>query len=71
MADYLMWPWIERLYLLTDLSKFPVLSAWCAAMSDVPAVKECSHPAEWYRKFNEMYKEGNPEAQLVGIEGKA
>ena len=58
-------------YLLTDLSKFPVLSAWCAAMSDVPAVKECSYPAEWHKKFIEMYREGNPESQLVGIEEKA
>ena len=70
MADYLMWPWIERLYLLTDLSKFPVLSAWCAAMSDVPAVKECSYPAEWHKKFIQMYREGIPESQLVGIEEK-
>ena len=75
MADYLIWPWLERLYLLTDhfktdLGKFPVLSAWCAAMSDVPAVKECSYPAEWHKKFLEGYSTGNAEAQLYGIEEK-
>ena len=72
MADYLMWPWIERLYLITDLLKgFPVLSAWCAAMSEVPAVKECTVPAEWHKKFYEGYKAKNPDAQLVGLEWKA
>ncbi|CAH3121477.1 unnamed protein product [Pocillopora meandrina] len=75
MADYLIWPWLERLYLLTDhfktdLGKFPVLSAWCAAMSDVPAVKECSYPAEWHKKFLEGYSTGNAESQLYGIEEK-
>lgn len=75
MADYLIWPWLERLYILTDhfktdLGKFPVLSAWCAAMSDVPAVKECSYPAEWHKKFLEGYSTGNAEAQLYGIEEK-
>ena len=69
MADYLMWPWIERLYLITDLLKgFPVLSAWCAAMSEVPAVKKCTVPAEWHKKFYEGYKAKNPDAQLVGLE---
>ena len=71
MADYLMWPWIERLYMLDDLTKFPVLSAWCTAMTDLPAVKECSYPAEWHKKFFELYREGNPNSQLVGIEEKA
>jgi len=71
MADYLMWPWIERLYMLDDLSKFPVLSAWCAAMTNLAAVKECSYPVEWHKKFVELYREGNPDSQLVGIEEKA
>lgn len=76
MADYLIWPWIERLHVMTnhfktDLGKFPVLSAWCAAMSDVPAVKECSYPAEWYNKYFEGISTGNAEAQLYGIDEKA
>ena len=57
--------------MLDDLSKFSVLSAWCAAMTNLPAVKECSYPAEWHKKFFEMYFEGNPDSQLVGIEEKA
>lgn len=71
MADYLMWPWIERLEMLANLSKFPVLLAWCAAMSDVPAVQECSYPVEWHKKFIEMHKAGNPDSQLYGIKEKA
>lgn len=71
MADYLMWPWIERLEMLANLSKFPVLLAWCAAMKDVPAVQECSYPVEWHKKFIEMHKAGNPDSQLYGIKEKA
>ncbi|XP_078375297.1 glutathione S-transferase omega-1-like isoform X2 [Oculina patagonica] len=76
MADYLMWPWIERLYIMTELrerhvNKFPMFSAWCAAMSELPAVKEDSYPAEWHKKFYEGYFAGNPESQLFGIEEKA
>ena len=71
MADYLMWPWMERLKIYHDLTKFPVLSAYIAAMSDLPAVKEDSYPAEWHKKFTEGYLSGNPESQLVGIDEKA
>ena len=71
MADYLMWPWIERLYKMTELNKFTVLSAWCAAMSDLPAVKKDSYPVEWHKKFYEGYFKGEPESQLIGVEEKA
>ena len=71
MADYLMWPWMERLKIEYDLTKFPVLSAYIAAMSDLPAVKQDSYPVEWHKKFREGYFAGNPESQLVGIEEKA
>ena len=72
MADYLMWPWMERLYMLYtgNLSKFPVLSAWCAVMSDLPAIKDDSYPAEWHKEFFESYCTGNPESQLIGIKEK-
>lgn len=70
MADYLIWPWMERLKIHFDLTKFPVLSAYIAAMSDLPAVKDDSYPAEWHKKFMEGYATGNPESQLVGIAEK-
>lgn len=70
MADYLIWPWMERLKIHFDLTKFPVLSAYIAAMSDLPAVKDDSYPAEWHKKFMQGYSTGNPESQLVGIEEK-
>ena len=72
-----MWPWFERLLVLQpvkpvcDLDKFPAVSAWCAAMSEVPAVKECSYPVEMHLKFFEGYKAGNPDSQLIGIDQKA
>ncbi|KAM7452296.1 Glutathione S-transferase omega-1 [Porites harrisoni] len=76
MGDFLMWPWFERLLVMQpliglDLSQFPAVSAWCAAMNEVPAVKECSYPAELHMKFYEGYKNGDPESQLVGIDQKA
>lgn len=70
MADYLIWPWMERLYLLYGLSKFSVLSAWCAAMTGLPAVKDDSYPVEWHKAFLESYATGNPESQLIGIKEK-
>ena len=57
--------------MLDDLTKFRVLSAWCAAMSNLPAVIECSYPAEWHKEFFEKYMKGNPDSQLVGIDKKA
>ena len=40
------------------------------AMSEVPAVKECTLPPEWHKKFYELYKAKNPDAQLIGLEWK-
>ena len=76
MGDFLMWPWFERLLVYrsrvdVDLSQYPAVSAWVAAMSEVPAVKECSYPAEMYVKFMEGYYAGDPDSQLIGIEQKA
>ena len=70
-----MWPFFERLLACqsrvgVDLSQYPAVSAWVAAMSEVPAVKECSYPAELHEKFLEEYFAGNPDSQLIGIEQK-
>jgi len=73
MADYLMWPFLERLkiHIQFDLTKLPVLSAYIVAMSELPAVKADSYPVEWHKKYMEGFLTGNPEVQLIGIEEKA
>ena len=75
MGDFLIWPFFERLLVWQaliglDLTLFPAVSAWCAAMNEVPAVKECSYPAEMYLKYYDGLKSGDPEAQLIGIDQK-
>ena len=72
MGDFLIWPFFERLLVWQaliglELTQFPAVSAWCAAMNEVPAVKECTYPAEMYLKYCEGLKSGDPEAQLIGI----
>ena len=76
MGHFLIWPYFERLRVWQtliglDLTQFPAVSAWCAAMNEVPAVKECTYPAEMYLKYYERLKSGDPEAQLIGIDQKA
>ncbi|CAH3195021.1 unnamed protein product [Porites evermanni] len=49
MGDFLIWPFFERLLVWQaliglELTQFPAVSAWCAAMNEVPAVKECTYP---------------------------
>ena len=51
MGDFLIWPFFERLLVWQALiglepAQFPAVSAWCVAVNEVPAVKECSYPAE-------------------------
>ena len=62
-------PWWQALIGL-DLTQFPAVSAWSAAMNEVPAVKECTYPAEMYLKYSDGLKSGDPEAQLIGIDQK-
>lgn len=75
MGDYLIWPWFERALALkskvdVDLSQYPAVEAWCKAMEEMPAVKECSFPDEMHVKFWEGYKAGDPNSQLIGIDKK-
>ena len=71
MGDFLIWPRFERLLATksrvgVDLSQYPAVSAWIAAMSEVPAVKECRLPAELHVKFGQGYRAGDANAQLIG-----
>ena len=73
-----MWPWFERLQISQmqqeagcDLSQYAAVLAWCEAMSKLPAVQECSYPAEMYLKFIKgYYRDGDPESQLIGVDQK-
>ena len=71
MADYLIWPWIERIVAFQtisgyDIRKLEAVSRWHDAMKDLPAVKECSTPAELHIKFSEAYRAGKSDSQLLG-----
>ena len=76
MGDFLLWPFLERFLLFQsrvglDVTQYPAVSAWCAAMKEVPAVKESSYPEEMYLKYFDRYhKDGDPDAQLIGIDQK-
>lgn len=68
MGDYLMWPWFERLEVMQPqtLSEFPLTQAWCKAMKELPAVKDCIHTTENHVKFWEKYRAGDADSQLIG-----
>ncbi|XP_068696183.1 glutathione S-transferase omega-1-like [Montipora foliosa] len=70
MGDYLIWPWFERLQAMQPdtLSQYPATQAWCSAMMELPAVKDCKHSKENHLKFWEKYGAGDPDSQLIGTE---
>ncbi|KAK2570500.1 Glutathione S-transferase omega-1 [Acropora cervicornis] len=70
MGDYLMWPWFERLDVKKPetLCSYPATQAWCTAMKELPAVKDCTHQKENYEAFWERYRAGDADAQLLGID---
>lgn len=58
MADYMMWPWFERLpaleksgFVLNSDGKLPKLAGWIQAMEADEAVRKVKVPAETMRKF--------------------
>lgn len=69
MGDYLVWPWFERLDAMQPqiLSEFPLTQAWCKAMKELPAVKDCIHTSENHVKFWEKYRAGDADSQLIGV----
>ena len=68
MVDYMLWPWFERLPLLSEQGytfnadgQFPKLAAWIKSMEADKNVQKVKVPLETTRKFMEGYKQGKPE----------
>ena len=68
MVDYMLWPWFERLPLLTEKGfvfnengRFPKLEAWIAAMHADENVQKVKVPQDLTRRFMQGYIEGNVE----------
>ena len=68
MVDYMLWPWFERLPLLSEAGfefnadgKLPKLAAWIKSMEGNEVVQKVKVPTELSKKFMEGYKNGKPE----------
>ncbi len=66
-ADYMVWPWLERLEYLQQHRSVKIaeaiadrLQAYVDRMRDVPAVKQVLLPTGTHAKFYEGYITGNP-----------
>lgn len=72
--DLMIWPWLERLSVLTqfnpkvELTSFPRLLRWSQAMLAEPVVQECLLPPEVHSKFYQAVKAGDPKAYDTGLE---
>ena len=71
MVDYMIWPWFERLPILSDIGyvfnadgKFPKLAAWIEAMQADEAVKKIQVPIELATKYLQSYRKGAPEYDI-------
>lgn len=75
MIDVLLWPHAERIGLFRNISKelaldesrYPCLTAWMNAMSNVPSVKKTATNPEIFVKFVQMVKEKNVDYD-IGLE---
>jgi len=73
-VDYMIWPWMERLYSLPVLTasqlrvdfegRFPVLGGWMEAMMADEAVAESFLPAEVHARFVASYMSGKPDYDI-------
>jgi len=68
MVDYMLWPWFERLPLLSEAGfefnadgQFPKLAAWIEAMEANENVQKVKNPIEITKKFMDGYRQGKPE----------
>ncbi|CAK1545011.1 unnamed protein product [Leptosia nina] len=71
-ADYMIWPWFERLAVTAELDprvavserKYPLLVRYIKDMEKDPIVKEYIIPNDMYKKFFEGYMRGEPDYEL-------
>ncbi|KAG9484770.1 hypothetical protein GDO78_008073 [Eleutherodactylus coqui] len=71
MIDYMMWPWIDRLYLcdVTEyLEKTPRIKAWIKLMLQDPAVKETFIEPQIMSGFMPLYFQGSIDAVDYGLD---
>jgi len=74
-ADYMIWPFIERVHYLTQLQadnvpfgandfpgneKFPKLTSWFKRMMELPEVKIAHAPTDKIGAYWQSYRDGNP-----------
>lgn len=71
MVDYMLWPWFERLPLLSEAGfkfnadgQFPKLAAWIEAMEADENVQQIQVPIEVTKKFMQGYRQGTPEYDI-------
>jgi glutathione S-transferase len=71
MVDYMIWPWFERLVLLSDFGyvlnadgKLPKLAAWVKAMLANEAVKKIKVPEETMKKFAKTARDGKADYDI-------
>ena len=69
----MMWPWMERLPVLTHynsdvkLTSFPKVAKWREMMLTQPAVKECQRDVDMHLKYYEMWKAKDRTTFDVGL----
>lgn len=69
MVDFMIWPWFERIPVLTiiapeaeiDPNKFPHLSSWMKLMMELPAVQETYEEPTSHVHFFSTLRAGNPD----------
>uniref|UniRef100_A0A336MW71 CSON007188 protein n=1 Tax=Culicoides sonorensis TaxID=179676 RepID=A0A336MW71_CULSO len=64
MVDYMIWPWIERIYVLPridrkfdlDRKRFDKIVEWCDSMFIDPIVKSCALTPDYYHEMFKLIK---------------
>jgi glutathione S-transferase len=71
MVDYMLWPWFERLALLSDAGfvlnadgKLPKLAAWVNEMQADEAVQKVKVPEATMRRFGATARQGNADYDI-------
>ena len=74
-ADYMIWPWLERLEflqsinkLVLDTNRYPKLIAYIERMKETEAVKQTRLPVELFKKFFDGYLAGKEPDYDCGIQ---
>ncbi|RUS88874.1 hypothetical protein EGW08_003313 [Elysia chlorotica] len=76
-SDYMIWPWFERMPMLTDITEFnlsalgcPRLVAWVDRMWKNPVVQHCKVDPQLMTQHYALYRKGRPDF-TIGADGTA